>query len=258
MGEKPITARTLPMVAITTTAGSGSHCTCFSVITNPKTNQKPGMGSPYIFPRVAVVDPELAISAPPVLTANTGFDVFSHSVEALTSKAATPMTDMFAMTAIELLAKNLPLCYRDGGNLEARSAMALADTYAGIAISHAVVSLGHVLAHVISGHFHDIAHGDALYGIYREVLRLNAKALEEKHRFVARTLVPGCEDVVAAFEKFFGQFAFENRLKARGINDKMIDRLADETFTYMKGVVDLNPVPVAVEDARVVLRQSIA
>ena len=257
IGEKEITDAVLPIVAITTTSGTGSQCTCFSVISNPETKQKPGMGSPYILPSLALVDPELMLTAPPQLTANTGFDVFSHAVEAYTSNAASPMSDMYAEKALVLTGQYLARCYMDGSDLEAREAMALADTCAGIAICNAVVTLPHVMAHVIGGHFEDIPHGDALFSIYGESLRLNSQVLPEKHKFIANAIDPGNNDVVSAFENYFGQFAFEKRLTARlAANPSLIDVLAEDTFTYMKGITELNPVAVTVEDARNILTGS--
>jgi alcohol dehydrogenase len=257
IGEKEITNAVLPIVAITTTSGTGSQCTCFSVISNPATNQKPGMGSPYILPKLALVDPELMLSAPKQLTANTGFDVFSHAVEAYTSTAASPMSDMYAEKALELVGKYLMRCYNDGLDLEAREGMALADTCAGIAICNAVVTLPHVMAHVISGHYEEIAHGDALYTIYRESLKLNSQVLAEKHKFIANSIDPGNDDVVSAFDNYFGQFAFANVLKTKLSEDPAaIDRLAADTFTYMKGITELNPISVDVEDAKKILAGS--
>ena len=257
MGDIDITDATLPIVAVTTTSGTGSQCTCFAVISNHETPQKPGMGSPYVIPALAVVDPELMLTAPPALTANTGFDVFTHAVEALTSNAASPMSDLFAQEAIRLVAKNLPTCYRDGANLEARAALALADTYSGIAICHAVVTLAHVMAHVISGKYSDISHGDALFTIYREILRFNATVLPEKHAFVAQQLVPGTDDVVAAFEQFFAAFQFENKLKAKDLDDAAIAAIAEDTFTYMKAITELNPREADVADAKAILLRSL-
>ena len=256
IGEKPIPANTLPIVAITTTSGSGSHCTCYSVVSNPETHQKPGMGSPHILPRVAVVDPELMLTAPPGLTFATGFDVFCQGVEAYTSKLANPMSDLFAEKAIALTVQFLHRAYTNGQDLEARAGMALADTYAGIAISHAAVSLGHVIAHVLGGHYEEMAHGDALRSIYREVLRLNSAGLPEKHGYVASQLDPGSTDLVAAFDKFFARFPFENTLKAMSPSPEALRAMANETFTYMKAIVDLNPVPANVEDAYRILSAS--
>lgn len=258
IGEKEIEDKVLPIVAITTTSGTGSHCTCFSVITNPETNQKPGMGSPHILPSLSIVDPELMLTVPQNLTFNTGFDVLSHAIEAYTSNASSPMSDLFAEKAIKLVASNLPICYEDGQNLAARTEMAFADSCSGIAICHAVVSLAHVMAHVISGHYHDISHGDALATIYREVLRINARALPEKHGFIADALVPGSTDIVSAYEQFMSQFDICNALKAKQPSDDKIRELAEETFTYMKGIVDLNPVEVNVEDAYTILKKSLA
>ena len=256
IGEKPIPAATLPIVAITTTSGSGSHCTCFSVVTNPETHQKPGMGSPYILPRVAVVDPELMVSAPPGLTYATGFDAFCQGVEAYTSKLANPMSDLFAEKAIALAVQFLHRAYTNGQDLEARAGMALADTYAGIAISHAAVSLGHVIAHVLGGHYEAMPHGDALRAIYREVLRLNSAGLPEKHAYIANQLDTGSTDLVAAFDKYFAQFPFENQLKAMSPSPEALRAMANETFTYLKHIVDLNPVPANVEDAYRILSAS--
>lgn len=254
IGEKPITRDVLPVVAITTTSGTGSQCTCFSVISNPETNQKPGMGSPYILPKLAIIDPELMLSAPAQLTANTGFDVFSHAVEAYTSNISSPMSDMYAEKALTLTGKYLERCYQNGSDLEARTGMALADTCAGIAICNAVVTLPHVIAHVISGHFEEIPHADALHSIYRESLKLNSQALPEKHQFIANAIDPGNSDVVAAFDNYFGRFNFENMLKGRLAEDPdAINRLAEDTFTYMLGITELNPVKATVEDTKRIL-----
>ena len=186
------------------------------------------------------------------------FDVFSHAVEAYTSKVAFPMSDILAEKAIELVVKNLPIAYKDGGNIEAREGLALADTYAGISLNNAVVSLAHVLAHAIPAKYHDIAHGDALYSVYAEVLKLNCKGLVEKHEFIADQLEKGNKDVVSAFDKFFSQFNFENKFKSKNPDENAINTIAEAAFTYMKGVTDLNPVEVNVEDVRMILKNSIA
>ena len=259
MGEKDITADTLPIVAISTTSGTGSQCTCFAVISNPETRQKPGMGSPHILPRLAIVDPELMLSAPKQLTINTGFDVFCHAVEAYTSTAASDLSDIYAEKALTLIGQNMEKCFKEGDNLEARSGMALADTCAGIAICNGVVTLAHVMAHVISGHFCDIPHGDALYSIYRETLKFNSQTLTEKHKFIANAIDPGNDDVVSAFENFFGKFEFNNKLKEKfQENPDVVNIIAGDTFTYMKGIAELNPVAANEEDARNIIAASLS
>ncbi len=259
IGKTPVTDKTLPVIAVTTTSGTGSHCTCFSVITNPETHQKPGMGSPYILPRIAIVDPELMLSMPKSLTAICGFDVFSHAVEAYTSNAANPMSDLFAEKAITLCCQYLPVCYNDGKNLEAREMMALADTYAGIAICHAVVSLGHVVAHVIGGHYPDISHGDALFTIYREILVFNSKSgpMKGKHAFIARSMDKSSDDIGTAFDRTFAKFAFDRKLVSKRPDSGKIDLISRETFTYMKGIADLNPVAANENDVKEILKNSL-
>ena len=258
MGEKDITSDTLPIAAISTTSGTGSQCTCFAVISNPETKQKPGMGSPYVLPQLAIVDPELMLSAPKQLTVNTGLDVFCHAVEAYTSTAASDLSDMYAEKALTLVGQNLEKCCNDGNDLEARAGMALADTCAGIAICNGVVTLAHVMAHVISGHFCDIPHGDALYSIYSETLKFNSQALAEKHKFIANAIDPGNDNVVSAFKDFFGKFEFHNKLKEKfQDNPDVIDIIAGDTFTYMKGIAELNPVPATEEDAKNILSASL-
>jgi alcohol dehydrogenase class IV len=256
--EKQPTDATLPIVAITTTSGTGSQCTPFAVITNPKTNQKPGFGGPCMFPRIAVVDPELTATMPPRLTAVTGLDVFTHAIEAYTSKWASPVTDMYAMRAIELMAASLPRAYADGSDLAARESMAVADTYAGIAISHAGVSAAHVLAHVIGGHFHDIAHGDALNTVYPAILELNKSGLPEKHEWVAKTLSGGkTKDVAAAYRNFFGKFDFPNRLKGYNPDSGKIRKMAEDVFSYMELYATLGPVEVNAAAMEKVLQASL-
>lgn len=258
MGEKEITAATLPIAAITTTSGTGSQCTKFSVITNPETNQKPGMGSPFILPKVAIVDPELMRSLPVAITRVTGFDVFCHAVEAYTSSAASPLSDLYAEKAVVEFSRNFKRVLEDGNDLEARAGMALADTCAGIAINHAVVSLGHVFGHIIPAHYHDMSHGDALYSVYRAVLGFNATGLPEKHAWIANQLVPGCSDIVAAFDQVIASSGFQNKLKDIKIDESQIEKMVAEVFTYLAFALDLNPVRVTPEAARKVLVDSVA
>lgn len=257
IGKREVLPKTLPVVAIPTTSGTGSHCTQFAVISNNHTKQKPGMGSACILPAMTVIDPELMLTMPKTGTFFTGFDVFAHGAEAYTSKAATPFSDIFAEKAITLAARWLPEVCSDGSNLEARAGMALADTCAGIAISHAMVTLGHAMAHVLGGHYAGLAHGDALFSIYREILAFNAKGMKDRHSFIANALLKECDDPVEAFDSFFAQFGMKGSLPAKAGKDDA-ERIASDVFTYMKGVAELNSVPPGKPDAVSILEKSIA
>ncbi len=148
----------LPIIAIPTTAGTGSEVTFGAVITDTAQRFKFTVKSPEMAPRVALLDPQLTVSMPPSLTAATGMDALTHAIEAYSSRAAEPISDACALYAAELIAGNLPAACRDGNDLEARSAVLLGSLIAGIAFSHSDVGAVHCIAEAIGG-MYDIPHG---------------------------------------------------------------------------------------------------
>lgn len=147
-----------PLVAIPTTAGTGSEATLYTVITDQKTDVKMLIGSPYLMPTIAIVDPLLTLSSPPGVTAATGVDALVHAIEAYVSVRRQPMTDVLCLSAIELLAGNIRQAWSNGGNVEAREKMMLGAMQAGMAFSNSSVALVHGMSRPIGAHFH-IAHG---------------------------------------------------------------------------------------------------
>lgn len=148
----------LPIIAIPTTAGSGSEATQFTVISDSDTNEKmlcPGLS---FLPVAAIVDFELTMTMPPRLTADTGVDALTHAVEAYVSRKANPISDGLALAAIRLIATHLKRAYRDGSDAPARAAMMAAATQAGMAFSNSSVALVHGMSRPIGAHFH-VAHG---------------------------------------------------------------------------------------------------
>ena len=153
----------LPMVAITTTAGTGSEVDPYGVITKPETNEKIGVGGyKCMFPAIAVVDPELMISVPPQLTAFQGWDALSHSMEGYISAAGNIMSDMYALTAIENISRNLAAAVKDGNNLEAREKIAFGNTLSGYVMVVGGVTSQHSLEHALSAYHQDLPHGAGL------------------------------------------------------------------------------------------------
>lgn len=146
------------IVAIPTTAGTGSEATKNTIIADTETNVKMLLGGPSLIPDLAVVDPTFTMTAPPKVTAATGIDALTHVIEAYTSRKAIPMTDMFALSAIKKIHNNLPICYKDGQNVEARMQMSVAALEAGIAFTNASVTIVHGMSRPIGALFH-IAHG---------------------------------------------------------------------------------------------------
>ena len=146
------------LVAIPTTAGTGSEVTKNTIISDTTNNVKMLLGGPSIIPALAVVDPTFTMTAPPSVTANTGLDALCHAIEAYTSRKAQPLTDTFALSAIRKIHKYLPICYKDGKNVEARLSMSLAATEAGIAFNNSSVTIVHGMSRPIGALFH-IPHG---------------------------------------------------------------------------------------------------
>lgn len=148
----------LPIIAIPTTAGSGSEATQFTVISDSETNEKMLCPGPSFLPIAAIVDYELTMTMPPRLTADTGVDALTHAVEAYVSRRANPLSDGLALAAIRLVAAHLKPAYRDGSDVAARAGMMAAATQAGMAFSNSSVALVHGMSRPIGAHFH-VAHG---------------------------------------------------------------------------------------------------
>jgi alcohol dehydrogenase len=157
-GWAKVPGAVLPVVAIPTTAGSGSEATCWAVITDSDTHAKMAIGDPYLAPVVAIVDPLLTFSLPASVTAATGMDVLTHSVEAYVCTLASPVNDLLALESIRLVAANLRRAVVEGEDKVAREAMMLASTLGGIAINNADVAGVHCLTEGM-GSFYDAPHG---------------------------------------------------------------------------------------------------
>jgi len=206
----------LPIVAVPTTAGSGSEATQFTIITDDAGADAEKMlcPGPAFLPAVAVVDPELTASMPPRLTADTGIDALTHAVEAYVSRRATPLSDGFALRAIGLVGGSLERAYRDGSDAAARSDMMLASLLAGIAFSNSSVALVHGMSRPIGAHF-GIAHGLSNALLFAEVTRFSLPGAESRYADCARALgvteaasdARAALDLVAALERLCAAIA---------------------------------------------------
>ena len=150
----------LPLYAIPTTAGTGSEVTVAAVLSDPETHLKTPIIDTHLVPQMAALDPGLMAGMPPAVTADTGLDALTHGVEAYLSRNATAETDRFALAAIRLIFENLPKAYADGQDLAARSGMAMASFYAGLAFTKTSVGYIHAIAHSLGGHY-GVPHGRA-------------------------------------------------------------------------------------------------
>ena len=166
-GGKSFVNTPLPVVAITTTAGTGSETDASCVITNPGTQEKIGQGHPTLFPKLAIVDPELMLTVPPDYTAYQGFDALFHSTEAYISAYANLMSDMYALSAIESVGRNLAAAVADGSNLAARERVAWGNTLSGTVMCVGSCTSSHAMEHAMSAYHQDLPHGAGLILISR-------------------------------------------------------------------------------------------
>jgi alcohol dehydrogenase class IV len=180
----------LPLIAVPTTAGTGSEATRVTVITDTESQIKKNPGHPKLIPDTAILDPALTVSLPKHMTAYTGLDALSHAMEAYVSTKATPMSDHFALEAIRIIGNWLPEAYENGENLEARENMLLGSCYAGIAFSNASTNLAHAAARPLGSRFH-IPHGLSVALLMPFVIEYSLDVSVERYAEIGRAL--GCD-----------------------------------------------------------------
>ncbi len=240
----------LPVITIVSTAGTGSEVNRYSVMTNPETAEKPGFGYECMYPKEAIIDPEIMLSMPPYVTATTGFDVFVHVFEAFTGKARNAFSSAYCMQAFYLLKDNLIKSYGEPDNIEARGNMALASALAGLAIDISGVGIIHAIEHPVSGNYPDIAHGAGLAALTVESMKYNLKACKRDFMLIAHhfgikragksddeyagALIEKTGEILAALNLNIG-------LKDLGVEKEKLAKIAGEAFTTMGFAVQNNP-----------------
>ena len=188
LGLHKLKERPLPMIAIPTTAGTGSEVTLWSVFTDETREIKVAIGSFLNYPAVALCDPELTLGLPPALTAATGMDALGHAVECFTNKACQPMSAAFALPAIEYIGRHLRTAVKNGGDPEGRYGVMLASTMAGIAMNPTRLGLAHALAMPLGSWDLRVPHGVSIAITLPVVMEFNHTAAPERFAAVARAL----------------------------------------------------------------------
>lgn len=174
------TDKTLPIIAISTTSGTGSQVTQVAVVTNTAKRDKSALYNAHIFPDVCIVDPELMVTVPKYITACTGFDAFCHAFESTLHPGTSAYGEAIAWEVIRTVALHLPVVLDNLNDIEARSQLAYADTLAGLCIAHAGVTLPHGVGMAISGMYPHVAHGESLAIIYPPFSRFTCEAAVEQ------------------------------------------------------------------------------
>lgn len=187
---QPISNKPLPIIAITTTAGTGSETDGCGVITKEATNEKAFIMHPALFPYLAVVDAELMLSVPPLFTAFQGFDALFHSVEGFIAASANLASDMNAREAIRNIAEYLPRAVKDGSDLDARTRVAFANTLSGAVMTLTLLTSEHGLEHALSAYHPNLPHGAGLIMISKAYFSyfVNRHACDDRFVELARLL----------------------------------------------------------------------
>ena len=242
----------LPVLAVPTTAGTGSEVTMNSVLSEPATQTKKSIRGDALLPTTAIVDPELLLSLPPDLTAHCGLDALTQAIESFTSRHATPLTDALAFEAFCLLADGLPRAMLDGTDIDARGRTAYGSLMAGMALANARLGIVHGLAHPLGVRYH-IPHGLVCGALLPFAIRFNQDVAREKYDRLAAALgQPLLEFVDAMLDRA----GLTGALKRFNIRPDDFTMLAERSLP--SGSLKANPKPASKEDLVELLRQATA
>jgi alcohol dehydrogenase class IV len=251
-GTRDIERPALPFLAAPTTAGTGSECTKVAVLTDTARSIKKGLRHEWMMPRVALVDPELTLSAPPDVTAQSGMDALTQAVECYVGRGANPVTDALAERAISLLAGNLEKAVHEGNRIEFREAVALGSLMGGMAFGNAGLGAVHGLAHPV-GILHGIPHGFVCAVLLPAVCDFNLPARREKFDAVARLIgAKSADDVPATLAGLNAAIGIPATLREFGLSDASLPRILQDCRS---GSMANNPREASDDDlARIVRR----
>jgi alcohol dehydrogenase class IV len=250
-----LNGRSIKLICIPTTSGTGSEVSPNAILLNEETQAKSGIISPYLVPDACYLDPVLTVSLPSKLTAETGIDALSHCIEAYTNKFAHPTVDVYALKGIQLIAENIQEACVNGSNIEARSALLLGSMYGGLCLGPVNTSAVHALSYGLGGKFH-VPHGLSNAILMPEVLRFNLSANPKRHADVARalgiTLEGSDEDIALAgiekIEAISKACNIPQRLTEIGVTEDVLPELADIAMKVTR-LLKNNPREVTRRDA---------
>lgn len=251
-GKKNAPNPAIPIICITTSAGTASEVDIASVITNDKTQEKTGIFFPSMFPTLSIVDSDLMMSVPPKFTAYQGMDAFFHASETVVNKNVHPMGEMFALKTIELVAKYLPRAVKDGSDKEAREMMAYANTFAGY---YMMCTSAHTMEHVMGSFHDDLVHGAGLIEIAHAYYDFFAerKAAEEPMKKMARAM--GVEnpasgkDFIAALDKLIADVGCGDlKMSEEGITKEELKKYPAKVHEVLGGDITADPLLLSDDD----------
>lgn len=251
-----------PLIAIPTTAGTGSEVTKWSIITDPERKRKMAIGHEYLMPVMAVLDPGITLTMPRGVTAATGMDALTHAIEAYISDKANFIADMWSLKAIALISRNILAATYNPTNLEARTSMLYGQMFAGIAFNNSSVALVHAMSRPL-GAYYGIPHGEANAMLLPAVMDYNRKVSAAKYMDIAeaiglettgKSLDDTAKAVVVYIADLFASLPLKSRLSEFGVLEEDISKMARDA--YENASAKLNP-RKALQDEVVSLYRSI-
>ncbi|MFB5935525.1 iron-containing alcohol dehydrogenase [Peribacillus frigoritolerans] len=261
-GVEKISIPPLPIIAVPTTAGTGSEATNATVVTNKEKSFKFGVISSYLFPSLAILDPALTLQLPQGLTAAPGMDALTHAIESYTSKAANPVSQALAIQAIKMIGENLTKAYFVGTDIEARENMLVASMIAGAAFAQSRLGNVHAISHTLGGVF-NIPHGIANAALLPFIMKFNLRACPDKYKDIALALgnnVAGLSTMQAA-EKAIDTVIEMNQsmniplnIKEFGVSLEYVPKLVEDAMR--SGNVFVNPRLTNAEDIQLIIERA--
>ena len=253
----------LPIVAVTTTAGTGTEADPWTVTTKEDTNEKIGFGYEKTFPVISVVDPDLMLTVPPRLTAYQGFDALFHSTEGYIAKTADPISDLFALKAIGLIGRSLAKAVANGRDEEARADVALANTLSGMVESLSSCTSEHSLEHALSAFHPRLPHGAGLIMISKAYYTHFAQAHACEEKMIAMAKALGKTDAAAGMDFVTVLSALQAacgvadlKMSDYGIDGADFAKYADNARQTMGPLFEVDPTPLSRDDSIRILQNS--
>ena len=256
-GAKPLVRAPLPIVAVTTTAGTGTEADPWAVITHEERREKIGFGSPGMFPALSIVDPELMLTVPPQLTAFQGFDAFFHAAEGFLATVASPMSDLLALKSMELIARHLPDAVRNGADLEARAQVALANTLSGMVESVSCCTSEHAMEHAMSAFHPNLPHGAGLIMLSGAYFSFFADKAPERFAAMARAMGAAADPgamvpTLLKLQRACGVSGL--KMSDYGITEEELPQLADNAMGTLGGLFALDRYRLSREETVAIFR----
>ncbi|MHA6689071.1 iron-containing alcohol dehydrogenase [Devosia sp. A449] len=246
VGVDKADARSCLLIAVPTTAGTGSEVGARALVMDPANKAKLAADSRHMVADIAIVDPEMTVSLPAAVTAATGVDALAHCVESFTSRRAHPLIDLYAREGISLVGRYLARAVADGGDVEARAGLAMAALYGGLCLGPVNTTAGHALSYPLSTRY-EVPHGLANAVIFPHTLAFNASARPEKSQLVSDLLgLPG-KDLQAESYAYCEALGVEMTMAPLGVTADALNSMAEEAHGIRR-LMDFNPRDMAVAD----------